>query len=57
MSATDVSFRAEGLGVDFGEVLRRALAMSNRMKLASPMPASWNQIVPWLRQIDGLRVA
>ncbi len=23
----------------------------------SPMPASWNQIVPWLRQIDGLRAA
>lgn len=21
------------------------------------MPASWNQIVPWLRQIDGLRRA
>jgi hypothetical protein len=26
-------------------------------KLASPMPASWNQIVSWLRQIDGLRAA
>ena len=25
--------------------------------MASPMPASWNQIVPWLRQIDGLRAA
>jgi hypothetical protein len=25
--------------------------------LASPMPASWNRIVPWLRQIDGLRQA
>ncbi len=25
--------------------------------LASPMPASWNQIVSWLRQIDGLRAA
>jgi hypothetical protein len=24
---------------------------------ASLMPASWNQIVPWLRQIDGLRRA
>jgi hypothetical protein len=23
--------------------------------LASPMPASWNQIVPWLREIDALR--
>ena len=23
----------------------------------SPTPASWNQIVPWLRQIDGLRRA
>jgi len=26
-------------------------------KLASLMPVSWNQIVPWLRQIDGLRRA
>jgi hypothetical protein len=25
--------------------------------LASPMPASWNQIVSWLCQIDGLRAA
>jgi hypothetical protein len=25
--------------------------------VASLMPASWNQIVPWLRQIDGLRAA
>ena len=25
--------------------------------VASPMPASWNQIVPWLRRIDGLRRA
>jgi hypothetical protein len=26
-------------------------------KLASPMPASWNQIGPWLRQIDAIRRA
>jgi hypothetical protein len=26
-------------------------------ELASLMPASWIQIVPWLRQIDGLRAA
>src|SRR5437773_11453188 len=25
--------------------------------LASPTAASWNQILPWLRQIDGLRPA
>ena len=25
--------------------------------MASPMPASWNQIAPWLREIDGLRRA
>ena len=25
--------------------------------VASPVPASWNQIVPWLRQIDRLRLA
>jgi hypothetical protein len=24
---------------------------------SSPMPASWNQIASWLRQIDGLRQA
>jgi hypothetical protein len=27
------------------------------LAMASLMPASWNQIVPWLRQIDGLRAA
>ena len=25
--------------------------------LASPMPASWNQIVAWLKQIDAVRQA
>jgi hypothetical protein len=25
--------------------------------LASPMPASWNQIASWLRRIDNLRQA
>jgi hypothetical protein len=25
--------------------------------VASLMPASWNQIVPWLQEIDGLRRA
>jgi len=25
--------------------------------VASPTPASWNQIASWLRQIDGLRRA
>jgi hypothetical protein len=25
--------------------------------VASLLPASWNQILPWLRQIDGLRQA
>ncbi len=24
-------------------------------KMASPMPASWNQIAGWLKQIDSLR--
>jgi hypothetical protein len=37
-----------GLGAVFSGVVT---------KLASLMPASWNQIVPWLRQIDGLRAA
>jgi hypothetical protein len=27
------------------------------LHMASPMPASWNQIGPWLRQIDALRRA
>lgn len=35
--------RADGAGLQDG--------------VASPMPASWNQIVAWLRQIDGLRAA
>ena len=26
-----------------------------RVKLASPTPASWNQIAGWLKQIDNLR--
>jgi hypothetical protein len=26
-------------------------------KMASPMPASWNQIVGWLKQIEGVRQA
>ncbi len=26
-------------------------------QLASPTPASWNQITAWLQQIDGLRQA
>ena len=50
----------EGIGpedtgdADYGRILERAL---NRAKGASLMPASWNQIVPWLRQIHGLRRA
>jgi hypothetical protein len=37
-----------GLGAVFSGVVT---------KLASPMPASWNQIAGWLQQIDGLRRA
>ena len=29
----------------------------NVQVLASPMPASWNQMVLWLRQVDELRAA
>ena len=29
--------------------------LAGAYEMASPMPASWNQIIPWLRQIDGLR--
>ena len=29
----------------------------NALELASPMPASWNQIASWLKQIDNLRQA
>jgi hypothetical protein len=35
-----------------------ALIGSNTLdEMASPMPASWNQITLWLRQIDALREA
>jgi hypothetical protein len=27
------------------------------LHVASPMPASWNQIVAWLKQIDAVRLA
>ena len=41
--------------------LNRALAgltdVSRNRGMASPTLASWNQIVSWLRQIDGLRQA
>jgi hypothetical protein len=30
---------------------------SDERRLASPMPASWNQIAGWLKQIDSLRQA
>jgi hypothetical protein len=32
-------------------------AFSAVKAVASLMPASWNQVVPWLLQIDGLRRA
>jgi hypothetical protein len=35
----------------------RTDAISGRKSLASLMPASWNQIALWLRQLDGLRSA
>jgi len=38
---------------DSGRLLDRAYESSVRV-LASPMPASWNQIETWLLQIDGL---
>ena len=43
--------------MDFGEILRRGFERANRNKVASPMPASWNQIANWLKQIDTLRQA
>ena len=36
MTPADVYFRAEDTGADFGDVLRRAMARSNRMQMASP---------------------
>jgi hypothetical protein len=39
-------------------VLRRgSLRLTRERRLASPMPASWNQITKWLRLLEGLRRA
>ena len=48
------SYRFEGEAA-IGRVLSGIVGLPTFV--ASPMPASWNQIVPWLRQIDGLRAA
>ena len=60
-------FFPEGLAFDgkqFGRTGATANAFRNltaadssQNNLASLMPASWNQIVPWLRQIDRFRRA
>jgi hypothetical protein len=42
---------------DYGRMLERAHDRICRNGLASPMPASWNQIASWLQQIDRLRCA
>jgi hypothetical protein len=55
MTTADVSFRAEDAGADFGEVLRRAMARSNRTQMASHSMPSWNQILSSLRALDLLR--
>ena len=39
---------------DYGKLFS---GISLATAMASPMPPSWNQIVPWLRQIDALRQA
>jgi hypothetical protein len=59
-STVDHDRRAEGwLGAPVGAEPDPwgVLAKSCSQALASLMPASWNQIVPWLCQIDGLRRA
>lgn len=39
----------------FEERRRRKCCEEWNYEVASPMPASWNQIVSWLKRIDGLR--
>lgn len=38
-----------------GPIATRTLPWTSTVGMASPMPASWNQIASWLQQIDGLR--
>ena len=57
----------EGIAFDGKRFVRAAVtahafnyltcADGSENQVASLLPASWNQIIPWLRQIDGLRRA
>ena len=44
---------SDTLDADYGRLLSQCYGKC----LASPMPASWNQIVAWLKQIDAVRLA
>jgi len=48
-------YRFEGTGTLLP--LLRGIASAVPQSIASPMPASWNQIAGWLKQIDSLRQA
>jgi hypothetical protein len=51
----DRGFRVSGAGSSLR--FFREISEIPLQAVASPMPASWNQIVPWLRQMDELRAA
>jgi len=46
-----------GTGVTCLAFMQLPASCGGRNGMASPMPASWNQIGPWLRQVDALRRA
>jgi len=60
-------FFPDGIAFDGKRFVRTAVAAQtfnyltcadgSENQVASLLPASWNQIIPWLRQIDGLRRA
>ena len=62
---TPLVFTPEGKGYRFrervatGELIAGAVNgdLGLPTKVASPMPASWNHIVAWLKQIDAVRQA
>jgi hypothetical protein len=53
LTGTEVIRPEDTPDAEYGLLLERAYGKG----LASPMPASWNQIARWLKQIDGVRQA
>jgi hypothetical protein len=54
--ALDDFVNRDALEDDYGRLLDRAYECSMKV-LASPVPASWNQVAEWLRLLDRLRRA